>query len=145
MKGNPPPAGFKDPVRPGLTVLHILPSGFTRIRHYGFLSPRNKSTQLVRSSHPPRRSSRMWSCSNSAFGGDVTLCPASGQGHWQPIRGGPDRGSQCMARCRKPLTWTTWTGGRSVPLDLVRRVRGPSPCRPITPTWRKRLPIVPAV
>ena len=27
-------------------LLHVLSSGWTRIRHYGFLSPRNKATQL---------------------------------------------------------------------------------------------------
>jgi len=27
-------------------LIHVLPSGFTRIRHYGFLSPRNKATRL---------------------------------------------------------------------------------------------------
>jgi hypothetical protein len=27
-------------------LIHVLPPGFTRIRHYGFLSPRNKATRL---------------------------------------------------------------------------------------------------
>jgi len=31
---------------PGRFLRHILPSGFTRIRHYGFLSPRNKTRAL---------------------------------------------------------------------------------------------------
>ena len=27
-------------------LIHVLPTGFTRIRHYGLLSPRNKATKL---------------------------------------------------------------------------------------------------
>ncbi|RIV26165.1 hypothetical protein D2Q93_04865 [Alicyclobacillaceae bacterium I2511] len=27
-------------------LVHVLPKGFTRIRHYGVLSPRNKKTKL---------------------------------------------------------------------------------------------------
>ncbi len=29
-------------------LLHVLPSGFTKIRHYGILSSRNISTKLIR-------------------------------------------------------------------------------------------------
>ena len=76
-------------------LLHILPSGFTRIRHYGFLSPRNKGTQLAqcqRLTRTLRPASPIPSDGvllQQRFGRDITLCPACGQGHFAPIRAAP--------------------------------------------------------
>lgn len=76
-------------------LLHVLPPGFTRIRHYGFLSPRNKSTQLVRCQRLTRTAPRRDPIPSNVvllqerFGRDVTLCPACRQGHFQPIRAAP--------------------------------------------------------
>jgi hypothetical protein len=38
-------------------LLHVLPPGFVRIRHFGFLSTRNRSTLLAIVFRSPRRTS----------------------------------------------------------------------------------------
>ena len=76
-------------------LLHILPAGLTRIRHYGFLSSRNKATQLVhcqrltRTLRPTTPIPSDVVLLQQRFGRDVTLCPACRQGHFQPIRAAP--------------------------------------------------------
>lgn len=70
-------------------LVHVLPSGFMRIRHYGFLSPRNKSTKLALCKKLTKTSVRTKSTANlSAMellqkltGRDFTLCPCCGVGH----------------------------------------------------------------
>ena len=76
-------------------LLHVLPSGFTRIRHYGFLSPRNKATlrRCQRLTHtviqadplPPTALALL----ERLTGRDWSLCSACGQGHLQPVRASP--------------------------------------------------------
>ena len=76
-------------------LLHVLPSGCTRIRHYGFLSPRNKAT-LRRCQRLTRTVIRVDPLPPTALalleqltGRDWSLCSACGQGHYQPVRASP--------------------------------------------------------
>lgn len=70
-------------------LVHILPDGFTKIRHYGLLSPVNKSTKLklckkltntlVRDI--PRVKTSAVELLKKLTGKDITLCPCCGTGH----------------------------------------------------------------
>lgn len=70
-------------------LIHVLPSGFTRIRHYGLLSPRNKATKLKlckKLTNTPVKDLPKTKLSALDFlkklmGKDVTLCPCCGVGH----------------------------------------------------------------
>lgn len=76
-------------------LLHVLPPGFTRIRHYGFLSPRNKPTQLKQCQRltrtlPPAGVPRTTlELLQQLLGRDVTVCPACGAGHLLRLRASP--------------------------------------------------------
>ena len=69
-------------------MLHILPPGFRKIRHYGILAPRNKTdrislckkltqTKLSISSAPTTTLEKL----QKLFGADFNLCPCCGIGH----------------------------------------------------------------
>jgi hypothetical protein len=69
-------------------LIHVLPDRFTKIRHYGLLSPVNKSTKLklckkltntLMSDLPKVRLSTVELLS-MLTGKDVTLCPCCGIG-----------------------------------------------------------------
>lgn len=70
-------------------LIHVLPTGFTRIRHYGLLSPRNKKTKLKlckKLTHTPiidSTRSKLTSIEllNKLTGKDFTLCPCCHVGH----------------------------------------------------------------
>jgi len=70
-------------------LLHVLPDGFTRIRHYGFLSSASKSTKLKlcqRLTHTqvntlPQDRLSAPELLSLLIGRDVTLCPRCGVGH----------------------------------------------------------------
>ena len=78
-------------------LLHVLPTGFTRIRHYGFLSARHKSTQLrlcQQLTHTLPAATAALPASDVALftqltGRDATLCPVCHVGHWQWARASP--------------------------------------------------------
>lgn len=80
-------------------LLHVLPPGFTRIRHYGLLSPRNKSrlrrcqrltrTVVPREPLPPTAVALL----EALTGRDYRLCSACGVGHFQPTRASPSAGA----------------------------------------------------
>jgi hypothetical protein len=65
-------------------LLHVLPRGFVRIRHFGLLANRQRRTLIARAQHlldaPPSALS-----SDAARTADVdpTRCPFCRQGHWQ--------------------------------------------------------------
>jgi len=70
-------------------LIHVLPDGFTKIRHYGLLSSVNKSTKLrlckkltntLANEFPKDRLSTI-ELLNLLTGRDVTLCPCCGVGH----------------------------------------------------------------
>ena len=71
-------------------LTHVLPTGFTKIRHYGFLSPRNKGTKLklckkltkTAVSGTPRVKLSAIELIMKLTGKDVTLCPCCGIGHF---------------------------------------------------------------
>lgn len=71
-------------------LTHVLPTGFTKIRHYGFLSPRNKGTKLklckkltkTAVSGTPRVKLSVIELIKKLTGKDVTLCPWCGIGHF---------------------------------------------------------------
>jgi len=70
-------------------LIHVLPSGFTRIRHYGLLSPRNKATKLklckkltkTPMTDLPKIKLSALDFMRKLTGKDVTLCPSCGVGH----------------------------------------------------------------
>jgi hypothetical protein len=70
-------------------LIHVLPRGFTKIRHYGFLSPRNKTTKLkickrltntLMGDKPKVKLSTLDLLLNLT-GKDFTICPNCGIGH----------------------------------------------------------------
>ncbi len=77
-------------------LIHVLPKRFTRIRHYGLLSPRNKTTKLIickRLTHTKLRDTPKVKLSTLDFlkkltGKDFTICPCCGVG--QLSRASPD-------------------------------------------------------
>jgi len=74
-------------------MLHILPSGFRKIRHYGFLASRNKSKKISLCRNLTRTKFKAVICATVAerlqklFGMDFDLCPCCGIGHM--VRGSP--------------------------------------------------------
>ena len=72
-------------------LLHILPAGFVRIRHFGLLRHRHRTAKLalcrqvlaVPESTPLAAPSPLdWPARDAPLTGqDLTLCPACGQGH----------------------------------------------------------------
>lgn len=70
-------------------LVHVLPDGFTKIRHYGLLSPVNKSTKLKlckKLTNTPIHDISRGKISavellNKLTGKDITLCPCCGVGH----------------------------------------------------------------
>lgn len=71
-------------------MLHILPSGFQRIRHYGLLSNRNRNSKLqecfklLKASHPAKKKLTVQEMILLTKGIDITKCKECG-GHWQRI------------------------------------------------------------
>jgi Putative transposase/Transposase zinc-binding domain len=67
-------------------LLHVLPRGFMRLRHYGFLANRHKARTLRRcrellgqpSEPPPRRSQSVVQWMHEVTGIDLTQCPHCG-------------------------------------------------------------------
>ncbi|QSO45449.1 IS91 family transposase [Alicyclobacillus mengziensis] len=70
-------------------LVHVLPTGFMRIRHYGLLSPRNKSVKLALCKKLTKTTMReKFTAKLSTVelfekltGRDFTLCPCCGIGH----------------------------------------------------------------
>lgn len=70
-------------------LIHVLPNGFTRIRHYGLLSSRNKTTKLKlckKLTNTPLNNVPKIKLSTLEFlekltGKDFTICPCCGVGH----------------------------------------------------------------
>lgn len=70
-------------------LLHILPEGFTKIRHYGILSNRHRQTKLARCKEllgvtqeaPPAKPRETWQALLLRMAGiDLTVCPVCGNG-----------------------------------------------------------------
>ena len=70
-------------------LIHILPNKFTKIRHYGLLSPRNKATKLklckkltnTLSRDVPKEKMSTLDFLKQLTGKDFTICPCCGVGH----------------------------------------------------------------
>ena len=70
-------------------LIHILPKRFTKIRHYGLLSPRNKTTKLKRCQKltntmlrdVPKVKMSALDFFKKLTGKDFTICPRCGIGH----------------------------------------------------------------
>lgn len=81
-------------------LMHVLPSGFMKIRYYGILSNRNKSTKLKKCQIAAKytQSKAQFSGLNAVeiikivAGKDVTLCPACKIGKMKTIRIIPAKG-----------------------------------------------------
>ncbi|OGJ88419.1 MAG: hypothetical protein A2268_02745 [Candidatus Raymondbacteria bacterium RifOxyA12_full_50_37] len=76
-------------------LLHVVPKGFVRIRHYGFLGNRTRKTSIAACRkalgvlRPPeeKRQPRSWvDLCKQLTGNDPTLCPMCGTGHLRPFR-----------------------------------------------------------
>ena len=74
-------------------LLHALPNGFVKIRHYGFLSNRNKRKNLakIRQLHGLAEIEKLNKKSVEEMmlaltGTDITLCPCCGKGKMKIIR-----------------------------------------------------------
>jgi hypothetical protein len=71
-------------------LLHLVPTGFVRIRHYGFLGNRNKAQALRQCRHllgqrpepPPRAPKTVAQWMQQWSGLDITRCPQCGH---QPL------------------------------------------------------------
>ena len=77
-------------------LMHVLPTGFTKIRHYGLLSPRNKATKLnlckkltntILRDVPKVKLSTL-DFLEKLIGKDFDICPSCGVGHL--IRAAPE-------------------------------------------------------
>ena len=73
-------------------LLHILPSGFMRLRHYGLLANRYRKQKLARCRHllhqpdlSPREKEDAAELLQRLAGIDITLCPICKRGHLQDI------------------------------------------------------------
>jgi len=74
-------------------LMHILPKGFIKIRHYGLLANRNKKTKLALSrklTNSPTYLSKFEGLKTLEIlcllvGKDVTLCPKCGKGHLRKV------------------------------------------------------------
>ena len=67
-------------------LLHVLPRGFVRIRHFGLLANRQRCATIARAQHllgaaPPTTAADV----SPAADIDRTRCPICGQGHWQIV------------------------------------------------------------
>ena len=71
-------------------LLHSLPKGFVRIRHYGYLANRNRSANLItiwrlmRLSPPPEKEmASLEEMMQKLTGIDITICPCCSKGKMQ--------------------------------------------------------------
>jgi len=76
-------------------LLHVLPSRFVKIRHYGIMSTRNRQTKLARckellgcSPTPPSGQAKIdWQERLLQVAGvDLSICPSCGQGHMRTVQ-----------------------------------------------------------
>lgn len=86
---------------------HVLPTGFTRIRHYGLLAPRYRAGKLARcrallgaTPPPPPRDKQALL---AEWLGEDDLCPLCGQGHWQPYQTLPPQATRLDVRSPRRL------------------------------------------
>ncbi len=73
-------------------LLHILPNGFMRLRHYGLLANRYRKQKIARCRHllhqpdpPPQEKEDAAELLQRLAGIDITLCPVCKRGHLQDI------------------------------------------------------------
>ena len=89
-------------------LLHSLPKGFVRIRHYGFLANRNRSANLTAirklmglSDPPEKQITSVEAMMRQLTGIDITLCPCCHMGKMQLFREIP----KALARPPNPLAF----------------------------------------
>jgi hypothetical protein len=77
-------------------LLHVLPNGFMRIRHYGLLANRHRTEHLAAcraaldaSTPAPSRPETVEAFLSRVLGADVNRCPHCGEGRLRPIRALP--------------------------------------------------------
>lgn len=90
-------------------LLHALPKGFVRIRHYGFLTNRNKTETLRKIHGLFGRFDSIQSLKKTVeemmlklTGIDITLCPCCKKGNMRVIAEIPERTGLCPARIIRP-------------------------------------------
>lgn len=75
-------------------LMHVLPKGFVKIRHYGLLANRNKKTKLKLCRHltgspvykPKYADLKLCEILSVIKGKDITLCPCCGLGKMQMVK-----------------------------------------------------------
>jgi hypothetical protein len=88
-------------------LLHVLPTGFVRLRHYGFLANRCKARTLPQCRHllgpvsppPPRQPLTVAQWMQQAVGMDLTQCPQCGA---RPLQRRPIPAAALLPRPRSP-------------------------------------------
>jgi len=90
-------------------LLHALPSGFVKIRHYGFLANRNRRRNLtkIRQLHALPQMEKIAEKSVEKMmqfltGNDITLCPCCGKGKMQIILDIPKYNGICAKDIIRP-------------------------------------------
>jgi hypothetical protein len=90
-------------------LLHALPSGFVKIRHYGFLANRNRRRNLtkIRQLHALPQMEKIAEKSVEEMmqfltGNDITLCPCCGKGKMQIILDIPKYNGICAKDIIRP-------------------------------------------
>jgi hypothetical protein len=87
-------------------LLHVLPKGFQRIRHYGFLACRNKQTALARCREllgvpkptpSDKKSTAEWLLLLTGL--DISRCPQCGHGPLERVKLPPLRWGRAVACC----------------------------------------------
>jgi hypothetical protein len=92
-------------------LLHALPNGFVKIRHYGFLANRNRRQNLAKIRHlhalPKREEIAEKSVEEmmlSLTGNDIKICPCCGKGKMQVKGEIPKRAGVCAKDIIRPPT-----------------------------------------
>jgi len=90
-------------------LLHALPNGFVKIRHYGFLANRNrtKNVQKIRQLHHlpqlgKRTEKSVEEMMRSLTGEDINLCPCCGKGKMQVVGAIPKYSGICPKQIIRP-------------------------------------------
>ena len=90
-------------------LLHSLPSGFVRIRHYGFLANRNRNAKLNRirllmglSELPEKEIAPLEEMMISLTGIDITSCPCCNKGKMRQIMEIPKQKNRYLSNLIRP-------------------------------------------
>lgn len=93
-------------------LLHVLPKGFTKIRHYGFLTNRNKKSNVAKIRLMLGKPDDVKTAEKSVkemmlklTGVDITLCSCCKKGKMQVISQVPEKTGLCPANIMRSTVW----------------------------------------